>query len=265
MSDCMSCSPLPADVRAQLARDCVSVETIQAAAARQGNPCTRSEAVRGKEAADRHFELGCWLHYYAPRVGQSENFQDRVDCVRRCFEAGIVHPRYDFFTVFGFGERDFDNCFEMGDGDRVVDALKSIARKEPDGSVARGVRAMGWTTGSPASDAAAEVPITASTTPASVLVRFEGKVGEFASYRAASDAWCRFREDSGLGASEMPGVPEIVDPRGNPVGYISYNGRVWPGRPQDWHAGVQPLYDNRLEPMAPLDDFVDELDGGPRP
>lgn len=88
--------------------------------------------------------------------------------------------------------------------------------------------------------------------PEAVRVRFAGKVTTYGSYREASEAWSRFRDESGLGASEMPGVPEILGADGQAIGYVSYNGRVWPGRPQDWHAGLQPLYDNRLEeaPMA---------------
>lgn len=143
-------APIPASLRAQFARDCSSVEAILATAARKGNTCDWSEAGREKEAADRHFELGCWLHYYAPRVYRPENLQDRIDCVRRCFEAGITNPGYDFHSVFGFGERQFDTCFEMGDGDKVRAALEEIARAAPGGAVAQGVRAMGWTTPAPA-------------------------------------------------------------------------------------------------------------------
>lgn len=93
---------------------------------------------------------------------------------------------------------------------------------------------------------------TTAAQPESVRVRFAGKVTTYGSYREASDAWSRFRDESGRGASEITGVPEILDIHGLVVGYISYNGRVWPGSPQDWHAGLQPLYDNRLEetPMA---------------
>lgn len=31
-----------------------------------------------------------------------------------------------FFTVFGFGERDFDSLFEMGDADQVVAGLRAM-------------------------------------------------------------------------------------------------------------------------------------------
>lgn len=86
-----------------------------------------------------------------------------------------------------------------------------------------------------------------------VLVRFGGRVQRFGDYRDASNAWCAFRDKSGLGASEMPGVPEIVDAQGRAVGYISYNGRVWPGDPREWKPGVQPLYDNRDVPECGME------------
>lgn len=85
--------------------------------------------------------------------------------------------------------------------------------------------------------------------PASVLVRFASEVVAFGSYRDASEAWSRFRDASGLGASQMPPMPEIVDEQGRVIANISYNGRVWPGRAKDWHSDLQPLYDNRIAPV----------------
>jgi|TARA_B110000196_G_C21152144_1_gene670474 hypothetical protein len=37
---------------------------------------------------------------------------------------------YDLFDEFGVGERDFDTCFEMHDGDEVIKGLMLIARDE---------------------------------------------------------------------------------------------------------------------------------------
>jgi hypothetical protein len=39
----------------------------------------------------------------------------------------------------------------------------------------------------------------------------------------------------------------ITDALGNKIGYVAYNGRVFPGRPLDWNPGVLPLYHNRAE------------------
>lgn len=30
---------------------------------------------------------------------------------------------------------------------------------------------------------------------------------------------------------------------GELVGHVSYNGKVWPGKPSDWHPGMEPLYE----------------------
>jgi hypothetical protein len=38
--------------------------------------------------------------------------------------------RYDLFDEFGIGERDFDTCFEMHDGDEVIKGLILVAREE---------------------------------------------------------------------------------------------------------------------------------------
>lgn len=139
-------APISQRLRTQFERDVSSVNYIIAAAERKGNTCGRWEASEEYLAARDHFELGCWLHYYADRVGKLKGFQDRVDCVRRIWESGIHSGGvgYRFFSVFGFGERHFDTCFEMGDGDKVADALKEMARQDPDGPVAAGAKAFGW-------------------------------------------------------------------------------------------------------------------------
>jgi hypothetical protein len=39
--------------------------------------------------------------------------------------------------------------------------------------------------------------------------------------------------------------PLIVDSNGKTIGYVSWNGRVWPGAPRDWTSEREPLYDNQ--------------------
>lgn len=137
-------APIAQRLRAQFERDVRSVDAVIAASERKGNVCSRWEADEEHFTASQHFELGCWLHYYADRVGKVNGFQDRVDCVRRCWEAGITDVGYKFHSVFGFGERQFDACFEMGDGDKVKDALIALAATDPNGLIAAGVKAYKW-------------------------------------------------------------------------------------------------------------------------
>lgn len=141
-------APISAQVRNQLQRDTQSVESIKAAARRCGDETlSHWDAADELDHARQHFELGCWLHHYAGTVGQPDALADRIDCVRRCWEAGVYDVNYSFYSVFRFGERQFDTCFEMGDGEQVAQALMELAREDPDGPIAAGVRKFGWEMG----------------------------------------------------------------------------------------------------------------------
>jgi len=61
-----------------------------------------------------------------------------------------------------------------------------------------------------------------------------------------SQAYSRLRDKSGEGASTFPAAI-VRDRRGYAAGHISYNGRIWPGFPHEWHSALTPLYDNRVE------------------
>lgn len=69
---------------------------------------------------------------------------------------------------------------------------------------------------------------------------------QIASLRQASQMFEKARDASGLGSSKIrPAL--IVREDGSPVGYVSYNGRVWSGTPQDpFNPDAVPLYDNRV-------------------
>lgn len=97
-----------------------------------------------QEAARDHFELGCWLYYLRSRVYESDGIQHRITCVKKLFEAGIASPGYRFSTVFEFGERTFDTCFEMGDGGEVKDALMTFGALDKTGVMGKCLREMGW-------------------------------------------------------------------------------------------------------------------------
>jgi len=52
-----------------------------------------------------------------------------------------------------------------------------------------------------------------------------------ADFAAASAAWCAYRDERALRGSNAPHV--LLSDAGAHVGYVSYNGRVWSGRPTD--------------------------------
>ncbi len=67
---------------------------------------------------------------------------------------------------------------------------------------------------------------------------------QIASLQQASQMFEKARDASHLGASKIrPAL--IVHADGTPFGYVSYNGRVWAGTPNDWQPDRTPLYDNR--------------------
>lgn len=67
---------------------------------------------------------------------------------------------------------------------------------------------------------------------------------QIASLQQASQMFEQARDASGRGASTIrPAL--IVHDDGSTFGYVSYNGRVWPGLPTDWQPDRIPLYDNR--------------------
>ena len=130
-------APISTKAREKLRTD---LEAIHATAKRKGldDYGLMNEQRVGRE----HFELGCWLWYYSTRLNAS--ISSRIDCARRIFMAGIANPRYDFYTVFDFGERQFDGIMEMGDGRQVVDGLRQFLANDPHGCLAKAFCYHGW-------------------------------------------------------------------------------------------------------------------------
>jgi hypothetical protein len=62
---------------------------------------------------------------------------------------------------------------------------------------------------------------------------------QIASFEEASCMFCMARDKMGEGASRTPS-PKIVDERGEVIGHVSYNGRVWAGA--TYVAGASPLF-----------------------
>lgn len=116
-------APLSTEVRARLRSD---LNDVLACGRRKGLDIDRMTLRRESVIGERHFELGCWLHFYSTKL--SQGVWARIDCVRRLLLSAYepFSPSYDFFTVFDFGERQFDNCFEMGDAEQVMQAIASL-------------------------------------------------------------------------------------------------------------------------------------------
>ncbi len=136
-------APLTLIEREQL---CADAKDVRAAAQRKNLTCDDWDAKRETAAAKENFELGCWLFYYSRCVGltDSSGLLSRVDSARRIFLAGINNPGYQFFTVFDFGERQFDTIFEMGDSAQVIGALRSLIAGDQTGQIARAFNYFGW-------------------------------------------------------------------------------------------------------------------------
>lgn len=129
-------APLTAAQRAKLQRDSANLyETAKWKGMTMDEWDHRLESA----AARDHFELGCWLYYYTTIP---DTLQNRIDCARRLFDAGISSPGYQFFTVFEFGERQFDSLFEQGDAEEVIDGLRKFVATS--GGVRQAFEYHGW-------------------------------------------------------------------------------------------------------------------------
>lgn len=135
-------APITAAERKQLK---ANLADLRATAARNQTTLDDWEERNEREAGHQHFELGCWLYYYHRRVG-TEGVEARIDCARRIFLAGITNPKYQFFTAFSFGERQFDTIFEMGDSAEVIKGLQQLIPSDSTGNIAKAFQYFGWPT-----------------------------------------------------------------------------------------------------------------------
>lgn len=140
----MNIAPIPAETRRQLQ---VDAQDVLAAAKRHGDisPPVRELNIE-RYCALENFELGCWLYYYRSLVclPGPEGLRHRIDCARRLFEAGYFNPEYKFYTVFRFGERQFDTIFEMGDSSAVLDGLRALVSSDGTGNLVKAFTCHGW-------------------------------------------------------------------------------------------------------------------------
>ena len=136
-------APITAAERKQLA---ANLADLRGTAERNRTTLDDWEERNEREAGRQHFELGCWLYYYNRRVG-TEGVEARIDCARRIFLEGITNPRYQFFTAFSFGERQFDTIFEMGDAKEVIEGLRQLIPTDKTGNIAKAFEYFGWPSG----------------------------------------------------------------------------------------------------------------------
>lgn len=131
---------------AELARLRADARDIPGTAKRRNTTLDAWDLRSERAAAEKHFALGCWLFYYSRRIFLTgpEGLQHRIDCARRIFEAGLGNPGYAFFTVFEFGEREFDTIFEMGDSAQVLDGLRKMAHRSRSQHIRQAFAEMGW-------------------------------------------------------------------------------------------------------------------------
>ena len=132
-------APISAGQRAQLERD---ARDLYGTAKRKGNTLDQWDHANEAPAAREYFELGCWLYYFTQRYRRGQDDLDlRIDIVLRLFLAGLYNPGYMFFTVFDFGERQFDNIFEQGDAAQVKEGLRAFLGND---KIRKGFEYHGW-------------------------------------------------------------------------------------------------------------------------
>jgi len=147
----MTKAKYPPISEAELARLRADARDIPATARRRNTTLDAWDLRSERAAAEKHFALGCWLFYYSRRIFLTgpEGLKHRIDCARRIFEAGFANPGYAFFTVFEFGEREFDTIFEMGDSAMVLEGLRKLAHRSRSQHIREAFAEMGWSLQSP--------------------------------------------------------------------------------------------------------------------
>lgn len=128
--------PLPNQTLEQLKYDAMNIrETAMRKTVTLDAWEEKSESFHAKN----HFELGCWLYFYANQISLDgkRGLEARVECLHTILKAGFSKLNYEFFTVFNFGERQFDTIFEMGDANEVIQRVKAKNARCNDQTVAQ--------------------------------------------------------------------------------------------------------------------------------
>lgn len=136
-------APLTREQLQQLQRDS---QDIRATATRKQVTLDAWEERSESIAAKAHFDLGCWLYHYTTLRGltPAEHMRARVNVLVRLFMNDIQNPRYRFYTVFDFGERQFDGMFEEGDSSELIAELRKYLANDETGRMSKAFDCFGW-------------------------------------------------------------------------------------------------------------------------
>jgi hypothetical protein len=75
-----------------------------------------------------------------------------------------------------------------------------------------------------------------------MTIKVGRKTYQIPDFATASRLVCEARDRAGIGGSRF--TPPVIYRGDEQVAYVSYNGRVWAGKPGQWKPGCEPLYDN---------------------
>lgn len=94
----------------------------------KGNaPLSEREISYNQSMCKQHFDQLCSLKELLPLIFESSTagLEARIKFVTVILQAGIssLISGYVFFDIFDIGPRQFDTCFEMNDGDLVMEGL----------------------------------------------------------------------------------------------------------------------------------------------
>lgn len=117
-------------------------KNIKGAAQRKNITLDAWDEEQESAAAKYNFELGCWL--YLAAQNPDAPLEDRAEFLRRIFISGFARLGYEFFTIFNFGERQFDSLLEQGDGDQIIDILRSEIPADKTEGIKRAFDYHGW-------------------------------------------------------------------------------------------------------------------------
>lgn len=143
----MIASPIPAAPITARQRTMLRkrLANIEATARARGVTLDAWDKYTEEDAGRTHFELGAWLWWAAHHgVVNSGCVETRAHVVHMILASGKSDIGYEFYTVFEFGERDFDSFFEYGDGLDVVMAVRRLVFESGNPTAITALREAGW-------------------------------------------------------------------------------------------------------------------------